>query len=41
MEERGLLTPRRDERGWRVYTKADIELARTHLRQRPLPSNTE
>ena len=35
MEERGLLTPRRDERGWRVYTKADIDLARTHLRQRP------
>jgi hypothetical protein len=40
MEERGLLNPRRDERGWRVYTKADIDLARTHLHVRlPLPGS--
>lgn len=34
LEERGLLTPGRDERGWRVYTRADIDRARALLWRR-------
>lgn len=41
MEERGLITPRRDARGWRVYTKADIDAARSLLHTRLPVSETE
>ena len=37
MEERGQLAPHRDERGWRVYSKADVDRARALARRLPVP----
>lgn len=36
-EARGLLTPARDAKGWRVYSRADVERARALGRREPVP----
>lgn len=36
-EERGLLRPVRDSRGWRVYSEADVRRARLLARRLPVP----